>query len=447
MSRLRAVVIVTEGASPELLDRWHDELPGFDRLRRQGAWGEMSSGPTPYEPPGLLSAFTGAEPDEHGVFSYWAVHSPTYEPTLQDSGTFDRKFLWHRPEFADVPVAVINVFGTHPVQPVNGQLISYPMAGAVQTCHPRNLPVRLAKAGRRVVHDLDVWYSGQPKAEFADRVLAADRARAEAALHLLDGGEEPQPELLVINLTAIDRLSHFYWQELEDHSPVAPEDQAVRRAYLLADEMLGRFLDRVDDRTSVLAFSEIGFGPLRSYVPVNDFLEAAGLLTRTSKGGIDWERTRAFESVQGSQGVNLNLAGRNKHGTVDREQVANVLGEVEGVLAQAVNPRTGLPFLADVHRREDLYHGGLAQEAPDLLLFPADWRYQPLGDDHWARRVNRTMQSGWHRRESYWGGAGAAFTRDASAGPARLTAVAPTVLRMLGRDPLPGMPDTGLGSI
>lgn len=434
MPRRRAVALVTEGFAPELLDRWGpDVLPAFHRLRDRGAWGTMLSELVPYEPPGLISAFTGHTPDEHGCFSYWDAHSYDYEPEILDSSSPRHAFLWHRPELADLTTAVVNVFGTHPVRPANGTCVSYPMRRTLHACHPRSLPVDLAKGGIHLVHDATLWFSGQRKDDFVPRVLDADRQRAAAALRLFDGRQGGDaPDLLVLNLTAIDRLSHFYWQELEPGSPVPDEDQAVRQAYVLADEILGTFLDRADDHTEVLAFSEIGFGPLRAYCSVNDVLADAGLLARTDDGRTRWDATTAFEAVQGTMGVNLNLAGRYRHGTVPADRRAATLERVRDALLAHVNPLTGTEMFADVLRREDVHGGPAAGNAPDLILVPADWRYQPLGDALWAGAVNRTLQSGWHRRESYWGGLGASFGTGTGATGAPVD-VARTVLRMLGR--------------
>ncbi|MFF5258050.1 alkaline phosphatase family protein [Actinomadura viridis] len=440
MPRRRAIVLITEGAAPELIDRFGPgRLPAFHRLLSEGTRGTLRNEPVPYEPPGLISAFSGHPPPVHGVFSYWKVHDPDYRPVVLDSSSPRRPLLWHRPELSGRRVAVVNVFGTHPVRPVDGHVISYPMRATTHACHPRGLPVELAGAGIRPVHDVAVWFSGQAREDFVSPVLRADRERSAAALRLADGAD-----LTVLNLTAIDRLSHVYWQELEPGSPVPEDDLAVLRAYQVADETLGRLLDRADAHTSVLAFSEIGFGPLRSYCSVNDVLAEAGLLEPGPDGRPDWSRTTAFESVQGSQGVNINLAGRYREGSVPPGDLPAVLDKVRGVLLDHVNPLTGRPLLADALPREEVYPGPEVAEAPDLVLFPADERYLPLGDPFWSGRTHRRLQSGWHRRESYWAGLGPAFAGAADGGTDGGTAVphdiAPTIMTMLGLPVPPDLP-------
>lgn len=445
MAGQRAIVLVTEGLNRDLVARWGPELlPNYHRLLAQGAGGVMNSEFVPYETSGLYTAFTGFGPAHHGAFSYWAIHSPDYTPAILDSTSQRLPMLWNRPEIGDLTTAVVNVFGTHPIKPVNGYTISYPMRASTHSCHPRNLPIQLAGAGIRPTHDVTIWFQGLPKAEAVPPVLRADEERARAALHLLDGGAGRKPDLTVLNITCIDRLSHIYWQELDRESPVAQHELAILQGYQVADRVLGQLLDRVDENTNLLVFSEMGFGPLRAYCSLNDILADAGLLVYAQDGRPDWARSRAFEAVQGCHGININLAGRYSHGVVEQSEHNSVAAEVTEVLLAQNNRLTGMPLIADVFAREKLYSGPALQDAPDLVVEPYDWRYLPVGDEFWVGRVRRRLHSGWHRRESFWGAVGPAFTPGVSR-DAELTDVTPTILHMLGREPFDGLTGTPLG--
>jgi predicted AlkP superfamily phosphohydrolase/phosphomutase len=96
-----------------------------------------------------------------------------------------------------------------------------------------------------------------------------------------------------------------------------------------------------------------------------------------------------------------------------------------------INPRTGLPLIGRVLRREEAYEGNRVETAADLILEPADARYLPLGDIMWAEHVRRSFQSGWHRRDSYWAGVGPAFDGGASVEAGALD-ILPTLANMLG---------------
>jgi hypothetical protein len=148
--------------------------------------------------------------------------------------------------------AVVNVFGTHPNKPVNGYTISYPMRATTHSCHPRKLHIQHAGAVISPTHDVTIWFQGLPKAEAVPPDQLADEERARAALHLLDGGAGRKPDLTVLNITCIDRLSHIYCQEVDRESPVAQHELAILQGYQVADRVLGQLLDRVDENTNLL---------------------------------------------------------------------------------------------------------------------------------------------------------------------------------------------------
>ncbi|GII66829.1 hypothetical protein Skr01_69140 [Sphaerisporangium krabiense] len=437
----RVVVVITEGATPELLTRWSDTgaLPNFARLFRSGRSGPLDADGVPYEPPGLVSLLTGRRPGDHGFYSYWSAHDPDHQPRVLTAERHRHPLLWQQSELVGLRFACVGIFGTHPPAPMPGSLITYPMQTTLHACYPPNLHRSLAERGIKPVHDVSIWWSGQPRAELLPRLLEADVRRGQAALTLFDEGAD----ITLVNLTAIDRCSHIFWQELE----LGPEHEAasaVFAAYRTADDVLGEFLDRLDDRTTLVAFSEIGFGPLRAYCSMNDVLESAGLFGRDEHGAAAWEKTTAFEAVQGTHGVNVNLRGRYRSGTVAPEDYERARDDAARALLEAVNPRTGLPYLAAVLRREDVYRGGALEEAPDLILEPADWRYLPLGDPGWASHVHRHWQSAWHRRRSYWAAAGAGVRPGRAEDVATPVDVAAAVACYAGREVPAGFAGTPL---
>lgn len=432
VSERRAMVVITEGATPALLNQWCAEgrLPAFSRLRALGAWGSLQADGVPYEPPGLLSFLTGSRPGDHGFYSYWTCHSSDYRPVVLGSEERRLPLLWQRPEFQDLRFASIGLFGTHPAEPLDGWLITYPMRPTLHGCYPRGLQRELDAEGIRPVHDVSVWWDGGRRASVLERLLEADRRRAAAAERLYERGAD----VTIVNLTAIDRTSHIFWQELE-RDDLDSSQSAVFAAYKTADEVLESILDKLDGNTTLIAFSEIGFGPVRSYCSINDVLASAGLLTVDTNGNVDFAASKAFEAVQGTHGVNINLVGRYAQGTVTSKDYERLCKEVAEVLLDSINPRTGLPLIRSVFPRERVYPGAATDLAPDLILEPYDWRYLPLGDPSWAHHVHRTWQSGWHRPDSYWAVFGPGIeSTTTSAAAARPVDMAATLTASLGKE-------------
>jgi predicted AlkP superfamily phosphohydrolase/phosphomutase len=430
-NKSRLVVVVTEGASHKLFREFTNEgcLPGFKRMLAQGAWGEMASHAVPYEPPGLMTAFTGTSSAEHGWYSYWSIHEPDHKPRVLTSADLRVKPFWLRPEHRGRHFSIINVLGSHPPLPVPGEIITYPMGQTLKASYPADLLLSLSRQGLPYTHDVSIWYKGQERTEFLDHILEADRRRAALALHFYDQGSD----VVIVNLTSIDRASHYYWQELEPESRVPRSGSAILAAFQCADRLIGEFLNRIDDQTTLLSFSEIGFGPLKAYISVNEVLAKAGFLRWKSPGTVvDWEQTLAAEAVQGSSGININLTARHPDGTVTMDAYEKVRADVAAALRAATNPYTGLNLFAGVAGREEVYEGPRMNDAPDLILFPEDHRYLPLGDPSWALHVNRPLQSGWHRDRSYWAAAGPEVSTGERPGPASLLQILPTIECALG---------------
>lgn len=435
MKRKRAIVVITEGASWQLLEQYRQagQLPGFDALFSQGTAGPLRSELVPYEVPGLTSAFTGRSPADHGWLSYWVAQTEGEQPQVLRPEQLKVPHIWRRAECERLKFGIINVFGTHPAEPLNGYVITYPMAQTVRASHPPSLLHELSKSGVSYAHDVSIWYAGQPREEFLTRVLEADRQRGLAAQELWARAVD----VLIVNLTAIDRVCHFYYQELEPGSPIAADKTAPFLAFATADRILQQLLQHVDDSTALLAFSEIGFGPLRAFVSVNKALERAGHLKFRDSActQVDRAHSAAFEAAQGTHGVLINVAGRQAHGVVEAQDYKRVRAEVRACLCATHNPYTGLPLFRQVYEREELYQGAAVLHAPDLIVEPADERYQPLGDPFWATHVNRHLQSGWHRRDSYLAAVGGPFASGkASARRARPVDLTAMLYRALDLD-------------
>lgn len=425
-AKKKLIVLVLEGVGNNLLLPWCQRglLPNLAQLlAKQG--GRLDTHLVPYEASALQTAFTGYAPEEHGVFSYWKVHNPGYVPQIWNSTELLKPYLWQWEELSDLKFGVVNIFGTYPAYALNGKMIAYLFKQTLRSSYPADLLHQMAMKGLRYGHDVSAFYNGQPRATFLDTVLRIDKMRCEVALEIL-----PEVDVLLTNFTVVDRVSHFYWQELEDGSPYAPTETAIFQAYQAMDQIVGKFMERLDDESHLLVFSDLAFGPLREFVSVNNYLERGGFLRRDAMGKVDFKNTTAFEAVQGSHGININTVDRYELGSVARADHEKVRAEVRAYLADLINPKTGLKMFRQVCPAGELYPGSAVNLAPDLILDPLDKRYQPMGDQFWAEHVHRDYQSGWHRNDCFWTGMGPFLStgkRDGS-----LLDITPTILHLLG---------------
>ncbi|ALK08137.1 alkaline phosphatase family protein [Blastochloris viridis] len=411
-----AVVAVTEGLDLGLLatPRGRAACPWLTRHLAAAPWWRLPCGPAPYEPSNLATAFTGRGRGHHGCYSYWRIRGDDGgPPAVLTSGDVRQPWLWVWRELAGLRIAVLNVQLTYPPTPLDGVLLAYLMQQTLRYAYPPGFEHEMRRRGLRYGHDVSVFYRGEPAASFRDRVLAVARYQLETALAVGRGHD-----LLIVNLTVADRLSHFLWHELA--APGAAEP-AVLAGYAFVDRALAA-LDDLAGTDPLLVLSEIGFGPLVRFESLNRALAAAGFCHDDPNGEAVSPRTRAREAVQGSHGIVLAAPGSDP----------TLRQEVIGCLLEA-RAEDGARLVAAALPREEVYDGPALAEAPDIVVIPADPARPPGGDPRWARHVNRHLQTGWHRDDGFVLVRGGRAVAD-TARPASLESIAPTIAALAGRD-------------
>jgi len=146
---------------------------------------------------------------------------------------------------------------------------------------------------------------------------------------------------------------------------------------------------------------------------------------------VDWSKTKAYTSVRSTgEGISVNLAGREPNGLVEPSDFEGVRDQVAEAVAAFVDPRTGEHPVAKVWRREEVFKGRFADDAPDLLL-----EASPLYSLTHAKSVVEPADwlSGDHRIDGVFAAAGPTVDRAALAdGPFQLVDLAPTILAAAG---------------
>ncbi|CAK2439911.1 Type I phosphodiesterase/nucleotide pyrophosphatase [Vibrio crassostreae] len=415
---MKALVIVAEGMDPYVLEQevGKGNLPWFAEQLKRNNYRHLNCGPVPYEPSNLATAFSGVNPGKHGCFSYWSTHAAGEMPRVLDANDVKAKRVWEWPELKGYKFNVVNVQLTHPPTSINGKMISYLMQNSLNASYPRNLISELLKNDVKYAHDVSLFYKGQPFSEFACEAWRIAEYQLQSAMAMAE-----DTDVLIVNLTLVDRLSHFLWYELKQ------EDLGRRPHVLAAYDFIDsacRQLASLDPEMT-LVFSEMGFGELREFVSINEHLQEAGLLVTNAQGEIDLTKSVAMEAVQGSHGVMLcrDLFNTGKASQAETEEVMQCLREIRFDNSK--------PILKEVAHRREVYHGQYTHLAPSIIITPHDERYPPLGDPRWANHVRRGDQSAWHREKGFVVLDGPSGIDDASA-EVQLEQIAPTIARALG---------------
>jgi predicted AlkP superfamily phosphohydrolase/phosphomutase len=148
-----------------------------------------------------------------------------------------------------------------------------------------------------------------------------------------------------------------------DRAVIEEYSRVEEEMYISLDEMIGKILGVIDDKTLVFLVSDHGATPTEGrfnddFKPftVSTILEDAGLLVykrdeKTGGRAIDWSRTKAVP--QRSCYIYVNLKGRDPNGIVDPEEYDEVRDEIINALYDYTDPKTGKKPIAFALRRED----------------------------------------------------------------------------------------------
>jgi predicted AlkP superfamily phosphohydrolase/phosphomutase len=507
----KVLVLGLDGATPELVERWvgEDKLPNLKRIMQHGVYGKLRSVYPPISPAAWTTFATGYNPGKHGTFDFRDYDPKRYScfaDTIVDSNAFAGKSIWDLVGASGQKVGVVTVPVTYPAWKVNGFMISgYPTPDSGKNY---TYPPELAKSIPLLVGDAAFFKSA------THRVLLKEMNRllhlcADVSVDLL---KKDDYGLFIMVVGATDRAHHDWWKYIDpSHPAYDPKEAAlygdlILEVYQTADACVGKFLEAIDDDTTVIVMSDHGGGAHpKYYFNTNYFLSSLDLLkpspkaTKSTSGlkgafkqfyrskirrfpylekiyrrlpqalktmatnldsqtmmgldAIDWQHTRAyrFPMYPPVEGIMINVAGRQPQGCVQpgaeyEELRTRILEEIR----QLRDPQTGEPIVLEAYRREEIYHGERLETAPDLIIVTQDCYKGGTGIDTLVSEVPLEVLSklsGVHRMDGILLAQGPHIRQNATIEGAGIIDVAPTIMYALGM-PVPsdmdGSPLKGL---
>ncbi len=164
---------------------------------------------------------------------------------------------------------------------------------------------------------------------------------------------------------------------------------------------------------------------------------------------VDWSQTQAYALGVGGN-VFINLEGREPCGIVRPGTEYEKLRQgIIDALATLAEPGTDVPVVRHVYRREELYHGTFLDHAPDLII---EWQdYACWGRGSYGKQGMPVFEaqrqfdfsdqplSGSHRPEGILIAHGSSIRSGTQIEGPHLLDLAPTILSLLGIEPLPSM--------
>jgi predicted AlkP superfamily phosphohydrolase/phosphomutase len=257
-----------------------------------------------------------------------------------------------------------------------------------------------------------------------------------------------------------DRVQHMFWRFRDAQHPYYDRDLAgefsrqVEEHYRRYDALLARVLEHVDENALLLVLSDHGFNTFRRAFHVNTWLWQNGLLALQNgkKPGeelgdsftaVDWSKTQAY--ALGLGGIYLNKKGREAQGILEEgSEAERVRGAIQQGLAGIGDSATGQQAIRNVSRREEIYSGAYADEAPDLLVnyapgYRVSWQTALGGMPHELFEDNTRRWSGDHIIDPQAVPGILFLNRRVARNHAAIIDMAPTILTYLGVPKHPAM--------
>lgn len=265
-------------------------LPHLAAIAREGVYGPLRSHMPISSPRIWTSMATGKLPERHGIVGF-ARDTPDGGKVLYSS--LDRRVpaLWNIASEAGLRVAVVNWWDTYPPERVDGVIVSdhlvgldlegrYKLTGATPEtgaalAWPPAWNARLPGLVRDDAPVVDVpdpfadaeRFPGWVRPERLTLRYQADMDVARIALAI---DREEHPDLLMVFLPGIDRVSHVVWAAMEPADayknplPFTPESKratadALRGYYHYTDALIGRLAESFGPDDLVMVVSDHGF--------------------------------------------------------------------------------------------------------------------------------------------------------------------------------------------
>jgi len=278
----RVIVVGVDAADWGLMRHLLDQgnLPNFTRLISEGATGRSETFiPLQKSPILWTSIATSKLPDEHGIGGF--VKSAESGRMVPYTGNVRRvKAVWDILGEQGMTVGVVGWMVTWPAQEVNGYLVSdyiqYETEKKIKLEHqtyPEDFfeeidHLRLVGADMtddRIAHIFPVDRTAEEmgiepwRKDYAKMIFATDETFRRVAHYVNEKGVD----FLAVYFNGVDSMCHNLWDQSKNRNH--PLCNVIDNYYIWIDDVLGEFMDLVDDRTLLVVCSDHGFyGPRRA---------------------------------------------------------------------------------------------------------------------------------------------------------------------------------------
>jgi predicted AlkP superfamily phosphohydrolase/phosphomutase len=425
MSSLADVLFIgIDAADKDLILEWSKagELPNFNRLLGDAAWGVTESPTGLYVGAIWPSFYTAVTPARHGRYCYEQLRPGTYEVGRVSPRDVKCAPFWDTLSYAGKRVAVIDVPKTYPSLLHEGIHVvdwgSHDPDPAGFSTLPESLgPEIRKKFGGDVVGNCNAFRTrGDEFVAFRDALVQRVEQKTELSKHFLERGKW---DCFLTVFSESHCVGHQCWHLHDElHPKYQPElvevaGDPIKDVHIAIDAAIGTLVGEAGPDAHVVVFASHGIGPhFDATFMLDDILrrlegerpsrlkpvlatmlqsvwklvpkrirEQARPLRRKTRLSLGMEQVAPTPSQLAKRkcfkipnndaygGIRVNLAGREPGGVVmPGQEFDDFCAALASDLKTFTNLKTGQPLVKRVLRVDQMYSGDSMSCLPDLLV-------------------------------------------------------------------------------
>ncbi|MCK4576958.1 alkaline phosphatase family protein, partial [candidate division WOR-3 bacterium] len=382
--RKKLIVFGLDCVPPSLLfEKWKDKLPVMKSIIDASIYGPLRTIMPPITIPAWMSMLTSKNPGRLGCYGFRSRKGYSYNDIqIANSRTIRERKVWEILGEFQKKVIILGVPQTYPPYEINGILVSGFMTPSTDTEYtfPRELKQDIkTKIGD---YKVDVKDFRTDKKDYVKKqILDMTEKRFKLFKFLLS---ENEWDFAMVVEMGTDRMHHAFWKYLDPthskYTPDSPYSDVIFDYYRLIDNKIGEILDVVPEETGIMIVSDHGAKRMDGCFAINEWFLKNGYLKlksypdkpqQFSKLDIDWKNTKAWGWGGYYGRIFINLKGRERFGTVDRNDFGKVLEDIKnGIFSDA-------PKETVITRPDGLYPE-VRGNPPDLMAFFGDLYYRSV---------------------------------------------------------------------
>jgi predicted AlkP superfamily phosphohydrolase/phosphomutase len=427
--RQRILLIGLDSADADLVRLWMQSghMPNFERLRREGQWGDLGTTAEIMHVSGWPTLYTGARPGHHGMYHAYQVRAGEQYVRRTEPDWCALPPFWKHLDDAGRRCIVFDAFMDYKLPGFRGQQVleygTWTWFG-----EPASTP-------RGLLNDIRSRFGPYPAPEHANMVQVPDQplqlrdqlvAGAALKARIVQSMMREQDwDMMFVTFGEPHGAGHYLWHFGDAQYPLhsaAGElagQQLVRDVYSGIDAAIGAIADAADDRTTIIITSADGMGPnysgchmmpemlhrmglfhssnvgaakaaakpqkkgllqsLRQAVPLGLRQQVTRCMPRRMRyqlemkwvnSAVHWDESRVFVVPNSNEGYfRVNLAGREPRGMVKPgAEYDDILGQLHEELTQLTNPVNGRRVAERVALTDAVFPGPQRPQLPDAVI-------------------------------------------------------------------------------